>query len=147
LDLRFKRSVSNAVKNIVAKEKSRRRYLPSIPIGDVAAPSKPNHDPRLIDRFRAMLKSRLGDLAVAIFDARLDGKEMKSLVGLPELGQPGRWLVKRVVQQIKALTREYAQASGDPDFLWRLERLMNAEATTVARRIMTGRRRRVPVGA
>ncbi len=162
LDLRFKRSVANAVKNVVAKEQNRRRYLPSIPIDndfvpggvtadDLPAPSKPNHDPnhdpRLIDRFRTMLQSRLGDLAVAIFDARLDGHETKSLVGLPELGQPGRWVVKRVVQQIKALAHDYAQTLDDPDFLSQVERLMDTEAATIARRIATAHRRRVPVGA
>ncbi len=157
LDLRFKRSVSNAVKNMVEKQKNRQRYLPSIPIGndfvsggvtadDLPAPSKPNHDPRLIDRFKAMLQSRLGDLAVAIFDARLEGHETKSLVGRPELGSPGRWVVKQVVQQIKTAARDYAERLDDPDFLWRVERLMDREAATVARRIMTGRRRRVPVG-
>ena len=157
LDLRFKRSVANAVKNVVEKEKNRRRYLPSIPIGndfvpggvtadDLPAPSKPNHDPRLIDRFKAMLQSRLGDLAVAIFDARLEGHETKSLVGRPELGSPGRWVVKQVVQQIKALAHDYAQTLDDPDFLWRVERLMDREAATIARRIATGRRR-IPVGS
>jgi len=163
LDLRFKRSVANAVKNVVAKEQNRRRYLPSIPIGndfvpggvtadDLPAPSKPNHDPnhdpRLIDRFRTMLQSRLGDLAVGIFNARLEGQETKSLVGLSELGQPGRWVVKRVVQQIKALAHDYAQTLDDPDFLSQVERLMDTEAATIARRIATAHhRRRVPVGA
>jgi len=158
LDLRFKRSVSNAIKNMVQKERNRRSYLPSIRLDndfvpggmsseDLPARPQQDHSSRIIDRFRKLLQTRLGDLAVAIFDTRLDGKETKSLVGLPELGHPGRWLVKRVVQQIKALALEYAQASGDLDFLLRAERLMNAEATTVARRIMTGRRRRVRVGA
>ena len=158
LDLRFKRSVANAVKNVVAKEKNRRRYLPSIPFGndfvpggvtadDLPAPSKPNHDPRLIDRFKTMLQSRLGDLAMGIFNARLEGQETKSLVGLPELGQPGRWVVKRVVQQIKALAHDYAQTLDDPDFLSQVERLMNREAATIARRIATAHRRRVPVRA
>ena len=148
LDLRFKRSVSNAVKNMVAKETNRRRYLPSISIGDVAAPSKVNHDPRLIDRFRTMLHVRLGDLAVAIFDARMDGRQTKDLVGLPELGRPGRWAVKRVVQQIKALAHDYAHTLDDPDFLWRVERLMDTEAATIAQRLAaTAHRKRVPVGA
>ena len=32
-DLRFRRSVGNAVRNIIEKEKTRRRYIPSVPIG------------------------------------------------------------------------------------------------------------------
>ena len=158
LDLRFKRSVANAVKNVVEKERNRRRYLPSIPLDnefvpggvaadDLPAPSDPNHDPRLIDRFRAMLQSRLGDLAVAIFDARLDGRQTKDLVGLPELGRPGRYVVKMTVQQIKTAARDYAQALGDPNFLSQVERLMDRESATVARRSATTKQRRVPVGA
>ena len=158
LDLRFKRSVANAVRNVVEKELNRRRYLPSIPIGnefvpggvtadDLPARSEPNHDGRIIDRFRIMLQSRLGDLAVAIFDARLDGRQTKDLVGLPELGSPGRYAVKMAVQQIKTAARDYAQASGDPDFLRQVERMMDAESATVARRSATTQQRRVPVGA
>jgi hypothetical protein len=94
-----------------------------------------------------MLQSRLGDVAVAIFDARLDGRQTKDLVGLPELGSPGRWVVKRVVQQIKTAAREYAQALGDPDFLRRVEGLLDAEAATVAQRTATTQRRRVAVRA
>ncbi len=37
LDLRFKRSVSNAVKNVVEKEKNRRRLLPPAPLHYVAS--------------------------------------------------------------------------------------------------------------
>ena len=32
-DLRFKRSVANAVKNIAEKERNRRRFIPTVPIG------------------------------------------------------------------------------------------------------------------
>ena len=72
---------------------------------------------------------------------------MKSLVGLPKLRRPGRWAVKRTVQEIKTLAHDFAQASDDPDFLWRVERFMDAESATVARRSATTRRRRVGVGA
>src|SRR5271157_5147364 len=70
LDFRFKRSVSNAVKNMAEKERNRRKYLPSgITAEYVPARSTPTHDPTLVERFRTMLQSRLGDLAVAILDA------------------------------------------------------------------------------
>ncbi len=157
LDLRFKRSVANAVRNIVEKERNRRRYLPSIPIdndsvhGGMSAgelPDRPewNHDPKLIDRFRTMLQSRLGKLAVGIFDARMAGRQTKDLVSMPELGSPGRWVVKRVVQQIKTAAHDFAERLDDPDFLWRVEKLMDLEAATVARRTATTRGRRVGAG-
>jgi hypothetical protein len=144
LDLRFKRSVSNAVKNIVALERTRRKYLPvsgGTEVEDLPAVPAPNHAPTLIDRFRKVLQTRHGDLAVAILDARLEGRQTKSIVGLPALDCPGRFVVKRAVQQIKALAREFAWSSGDPDFLRQLERLMDAESKTIARRTATTQRR------
>jgi hypothetical protein len=78
---------------------------------------------------------------VAILDARLEGRQTKSIVGLPALDCPGRFVVKRAVQQIKALAREFAWSSGDPDFLRQLERLMDAESKTIARRTATTQRR------
>ena len=93
LDLRFKRSVANAVKNVVEKEKNRRRFLPSrSAFMRTLFPPAPNkdHDGTIIDRFRKLLQTRLGDLAVAIFNARLEGRQMKDLVGLPELDRPSR---------------------------------------------------------
>jgi len=145
LDLRFKRSVSNAVKNVVEKEKNRKRFLPPAPYHADLVPARPDeeHDGTIIGKFRNLLQTRLGDLAVAIFNARLEGRQMKDLVGLPELDRPGRYVVKRTVQEIKTLAREYAQRLDDPDFLRRVEGLLDAEAATVARRTATTQRRRV----
>ena len=154
LDLRFKRSVANAVKNVVEKENNRKKYLPSVPLqtefipGGVRAedlPARPeqDHDGTIIEKFKPFLQTRHGDLAVAIFNARLEGRQMKDLVGLPELDRPGRYVVKRVVQEIKTAARDFAQAMDKPEFLWRVERLLNAESATVARRTATTQRRRV----
>jgi len=143
LDLRFKRSVSNAVKNVVEKEKNRRRLLPPAPLHADFVPTRPEHneDGTIIERFRNLLQTRLGDLAVAIFNARLEGRQTKDLVGLPELDRPSRYVVKRVVQEIRTVARDYAQQLDDPDFLRRVERMMDAEAATVARRSATTKRR------
>lgn len=144
LDLRFKRSVSNAVKNIVALERTRRKRLPvagGTGVDDLPSPFSPDNDPTLIDRFRKLLQAQVGDLALKVFDARLAGCQTKDLVGLPELNRPGRFIVKRAVQQVKALAREFAWSSGDPDFVRQVERLMDAEAATIARRTATTRRR------
>ena len=43
-------------------------------------------DERLIDDFRQLVRSRLGELGIAILDARLQGQETKGLVGRADLG-------------------------------------------------------------
>ena len=70
----------------------------------------------------------------ARFDVRLGGGETKSLVGSPSLGSPGRWVVKRVVQEIKQLAREYGERLGNPGFLRDIERAMGREEMTVVKR-------------
>ena len=144
MELRFRRSVGNAVRNLVAKEKTRRRYLPSVPIaqefvpGSVTAEELPAksapEDSQAIEGFRDLVLRRLGGLGVAILDARLSGEETKSLVGLPSLGSPGKWVVKKAVAGIKALARQYALMVGDPELLKRIEMAMAAEEETVGKR-------------
>ena len=157
LDLRFKASVGNAVRNWVEKERNRRRYLRPVAIGSEFVPGQvraeelparpeADEDATLIQRFRKLLQARLGRLALAIFDTRLQGQQTKKLVGLPQLGSPGRYQVKQAVQQIKNLARAFAQASGDAAFLHDVQRLMAAEAETIERRKATARQRQVAVG-
>jgi hypothetical protein len=145
MDLRFKRSVSNAIRNIVEKEKNRKRFLPSISIGqeftlggvradDIAARSVPQQDDEVIRNFRELVRRRLGEMAVAVFDARMGGSEMKSLVGSPVVGGAGKFVVKRVVRQVKELAREYADSLGDPGFLRQVERAMGRESETIRKR-------------
>jgi hypothetical protein len=144
LDLRFKRSVSNAVKNVVEKEKNRKRFLPPAPLHADLVPARRQQedDGAIIEKFRNFLQTRSGDLAVAIFNARLEGRQTKNLVGLPELDRPSRHFVKRTVQEIKTAARDFAQRSNDPDFLRHVDRMMDAEAATVARRTAATQRRR-----
>jgi hypothetical protein len=155
MDLRFKASVGNAIRNMVEKERNRRRYVPTVHIGqefrpggitagDLAAPSSPVHgDERVIQRFRDLVRHRLGDLAVAILDLRLAGGETKSLFGSPMVGGAGKSLIKRLVQQIKQLAYEFAVSLDDPVFLRRIERAMADEAATVQKR-SAARMRTVP---
>ena len=154
LDLRFKRSVANAVKNVVEKENNRKKVLRPVPLDtdfvpgdvraeDLSARPEQDHDGTIIGGFRNLLQTRLGDLAVAIFNARSEGQQTKDLVGLPELDRPGRYVVKRVVQQIKTAARDYAKRLGDPEFLRRVEGLLDAEVATVARRTATTQQRRM----
>jgi len=141
--LRFKRALSNSLKNLTEKERNRRRYIPAVSIrqefvpgavtpDDLVARGTPEGDPGTIDRFREMVRRHLGDTAVTILDARLQGMEMK------ELGMTS-YTTKKLVQGIKNLARKYAV--GDPDLLARIERLMAAEERTVQRRQATMRQR------
>jgi hypothetical protein len=148
MDLRFKRSIANAVKNIVAKERNRRHYLPNVPIQNgfdagLSVRSSDDDDGQVVDDFRRLLHERLGDLAVAVFDLRMAGGETKSLVGVPALGAPGIFIIKRVVQQIKRLAHEYAASLDDSALLWRIERAMGRESEMIQKRNATTMRRAV----
>jgi hypothetical protein len=154
LDLRFKRAVANGIKNLVEKEKNRRRFIPVASIGQefrpggVTADDLPDrasaeNDEGVVDDFRQLVRARLGELGLAVFDARLSGQETKSLVGRADLGSPGRFVIKRVVQEIKALAREYAERLGDPAFLREIERAMEREGETVQKRLRSTATRQI----
>jgi hypothetical protein len=141
MDLRFKRSVANAIRNMAELERNRRHYLPTVSIGgqfepggvtDLSARSLPNNDEKIINDFRRLVRKRLGDIGIAVLDVRLEGGETKSLVGLASLGSPGKWIVKRTVQQVKELAREFFQ--GDPELLRKVEKAMASEEETMAKR-------------
>ena len=102
MELRFRRSVGNAIRNIVEKERNRRRNVPTVPIGqefvpgsvtaeDLPAPPARDDDSKVIEGFRELVWRRLGDLALAVLDVRLEGGETKSLVDNPSVGSPGKW--------------------------------------------------------
>ena len=146
-DLRWKRSVSNACKNAAEKERTRRKFIPTVSIGhefrpggvdDLPARTSADNGERLIVDFRRLVRHRLGVLGLAVLDARLQGQETKGLVGREDLGSPGRFAIKRVVGQVKALAKEYAQRRGDPAFLRDVERAMEREEATVQKRLATG---------
>ena len=154
LDLRFKRAVANVVKNMVEKERNRRRSLPSVGIGNdfepggITADDLPDRaganggDEKIIEDFRQLVRNRSGELGLAVLDARLHGQETKTLVGRQDLGTPGKYVVKRIVAEIKALARDYAQRLGDPAFLREIERAFQREEQTVQKRLATGAARR-----
>ena len=130
------------------KDRNRRHYLPSVSIqqdfepGGITADDLPDrsqapnddHDERLVQGFRSLVRKRLGGLGVAVLQVRLDGGEVKSLVGLRDLGSPGKWVIKKVVGEIKELAREYAESLGEIELLRRIDRAMAAEEETVAKR-------------
>ncbi len=138
MDLRFKRSVGNAVRNLAELERNRRHYLPTVPIDQAAEPSGmtsgSDGGEKIIRDFRRLVRSRLGEIGVAVLNVRLAGGETKSLVGSPALGSPGKWGIKRTAQQIKALAKEFAAVIGDPGFMRDIERAMASEEETVVKR-------------
>ena len=149
MDLRFKASVGNAIRNLVQKTRTRKRRLPTIPIqpgyitpDEIPDRSAPDHDEKIIDDFRELLRARLGDLAVAVFDIRMSGEETQSIINSPALDNPSMYVVKRSVRAIKRLAREFAASLGDSTLLRRIEKAMGDEEATVQKRLATGASRR-----
>ena len=107
MDKRFKASVANAIRNMIQKEKNRRRNIPTVldPKGvrprlctpdDLPAPPAREDDSKVIESFRELVRRRLGGLGLAVLDLRLEGGETKSLVGsrrsgLRASGSSRRW--------------------------------------------------------
>ncbi|MHB8974898.1 MAG: hypothetical protein ACYC4N_31095 [Pirellulaceae bacterium] len=154
---RFRTAVTNAVKNLRSKEFNRRKYLPSVPITNEFQPGSVaddelvtrrtwrGEDREVVQHFRRLVKDRLGELALAVLDARLAGQETQSLVGAEELGRPDKNRLKKAVQQVKALAREYAMTTGDQGFLRDVDRAMGREQRTVDKRLLTTRQGRVGI--
>jgi hypothetical protein len=147
MDRRFKCAVGNGIRNIVQKEQTRKRLLPSVSIGQEFVPGdvtaeelparSPTDDEKVIEDFRKLVRRRLGGLGVAVLDARLDREETQSLIGNPSLGSPGKHRVVTVVCQIKQLAREFAASLDDPELLRRVEKAMGREEETAAKRRAT----------
>lgn len=148
LDLRFKRSVANAIKNMVEKDRNRGRNIPTVPIGQEFTPggmsidelpdravAHGQDDERVIDDFRRLVRDRLGHLGTAVLDARLAGEETKNLLGRQDIGSP--YQVKSTVYRIKLLAHEYAKTLGDPALVRDILRAMAREGATVQKRLNT----------
>lgn len=144
LDRRFKNSVWNAIRNIAEKEQTRHRYLPSRSIGTTFEPgdvmaselkARQSGRHEVIEEFRTLVYSRLGELALTVLDHRLEGRETKELIGLPSLGTPSRHQVKQAVRAIKAVAQQFAQQTGDTGFLRMIEAAMAKESETVRKRL------------
>ncbi len=131
---RFRSSVKNAIINASEKNRNLRRRLiptdPSVMASMYAGRRSSNSN--LIEQFRELVRERLGDLALAILDERLQGKDTKNLVGKSEFGTPSAFYVKKQVQAIKKLADAFAARHGDFSNL--LAKAMDAEAKTIAKR-------------
>jgi hypothetical protein len=87
-------------------------------------------DEELIEKFRAEVDRWLEPLCLGVLDIRLDGGNVKNLVNSPQFASPSAYQVKRAVQKVKQL----AQHFGDEQFQARVQRLMDAEQQTLAKR-------------
>ncbi len=142
LERRFRAATWNAIRNIAEKRRNYQRWMTTADPAVMAQihPGREHHSTGLLDEFRKLVGEKLGKLALAILDWRLDGKQTKGLVGQAQFGSPSIYIIKRAVQEIKALAREFASQSGDPGFLAQVEKALSNEAATVAKRQAAGRR-------
>ena len=95
MDLRFKRSVANGVRNLVRRSGTGDGCCPPFPLGRSSSlersrrtsclDGRATHDEAVVDNFRQLVRSRLGQLGLAVLDARLAGQETKSLIGRADL--------------------------------------------------------------
>ena len=90
----------------------------------------PDGEDETIERVRQEVQDKLGDLALAVLDAKLDGVNVISLVGMPELVSRSHYQIKKAVQQVKQL----AATSGDQNFRLMVAKAMADEQETLAKR-------------
>jgi hypothetical protein len=135
LQKRFKRSVWNAILNAQEKNRSRRKVLTLTDPTIMAQKHPVRQSPSTVmEDFRRIVAERLGKLAAAILDWRMEGRDTKALVNCPELGGPSVWQIKREVQAIKKLAQQFAARLDDPAFSNMVAAAMDREARTVAKR-------------
>lgn len=136
LDRRLKNATWNGIRNIAEKERNRRKWSTNTDPGVMADrfAGRQDQSSSLVDQFRRLVSQRLGTLAAAILDWRLDGREIKDMVGNPQFGSPSVHAIKREVAEIKKLAHEFAIQNDDPAFLNAVERGIAGEARTVAKR-------------
>jgi DNA-directed RNA polymerase specialized sigma24 family protein len=134
LSFRFKRAVKNAVTTLAERASKRRRKVQPLP-DDELQEKQPQSEEELVADFRQWVGKALGPSHVAVLDARLEGRDIKKLVGA-DPGIPTAYSLKRIVQQIKAMAVEWAGT--DPAFQEKVRRLMDAEQKTFAKRFSRG---------
>lgn len=129
LSHRFKRSIKNAVITLSQKQARRRKRMRELP-DDQVAREQPRDQDELVRDFREWLRLRHGEPAVRVFNARLEDRDIKDLIGRE--GIPTAYALKRIVSQIKAAAVLWAGT--DPAFQERIRWMMDAESKTLAKR-------------
>ena len=135
LERRVRASIWNGIRNIVEKIRNRRKVVTHVDPA-VMAERNPARQPYsgVLDDFRKMVAEKLGSLALAILDWRMEGRDTKDIVQRAEFGSPSVYSIKREVGEIKKLAHRFAAESGDPAFLRKVEKALAGEAATIAKR-------------
>ncbi len=133
LSYRFKKAVKNAIATLAVRASRRGRRFGAMPDDQVAS-EDPRDDDDLISDFRQWLARTLGTSAVIVFDARVAGEDIKSLIGT-NTDIRSSYALKKLVQSIKATAVRWAGT--DPAFQEKVRRLMDAEQETLAKRFGT----------
>jgi len=120
--------VSNAIKTQATKRSRQRKRSFDLP-DDLQSPPHQDHND-LIREFRLWLRARYGEVAVRVFDHRLDGGDTGDLLGEPGLETSYR--LKKVVASIKEAAREYFQR--DPEIFQIVQNAFEREKATLSRR-------------
>ncbi len=128
LERRFRAAVWNGIRNVVEKRRNYRKWMVAADPAVMSQihPERQHHSTGVLDEFRKLVGEKLGKLAAAILDWRLDGKETKEMVGRAEFDSPSIYSIKREVGEIKKLAHRFASESGDPDFLKRVEKALSS---------------------
>ena len=145
MDRRFGASVRNEIANIISKSQIRRKYIPSVSItndynghgvAEKYLPPAPAQDDGVISDFSDWLGRRLGPLAVAVLNARLQGDDIALLVGNERIGRPTRNKLRTTLQAIKQAAWEYAD--GDAGLRSRIEELLDQDKQRAERMRVAG---------
>lgn len=133
IQARFKLSVKNGLLNLRAARMTRRKRIPSMSIhgGEESAYDLPAPQPEsetLIQAFREFLREKHGQAALDVFDERLEGGDVKELIG----NGLTSYALKELVKRVKNAARDFA--ADDPGFLAMVEKAFRDEARTVGRR-------------
>ena len=131
LSFRFKRAVKNAITTLAERAAKRRRRVGEMPDQPFAV-ERPRDNDDLIADFRQWLGAQHGTPAVVVFDARLEGRDIKDLIGTA-VGIPTAYALKKITKQIKASAVTWA--GSDLGFQEKVRRLVDAEQATFAKRL------------
>lgn len=123
---RFKIAVANAAKTLGSRRSKQRKRSRELHDDHPVRVSSDD----LIDEFRNWLRARYGEVAVRVFDHRLDGGSTADLLGEP--GTKTSYKLKKVVASIKDAAREYS--ARDPELFRMVARAFDDEALTMRRR-------------
>lgn len=128
LSARLKVAIRNAVITLAKKNKTKKKSLQELPENLPSSEVQCADDPQLIQRFRNELHRRIGEPAVMVFDCRLAGEDIKTLIGSEGIGTSYR--LKQLVSRIK----EVASTFGDECFQAMAAKMQVREGETLRKR-------------